>query len=299
MTIRHLRIFITVYENESITAAASALHMTQPTVTRAIQELEAFYNVTLFERLHRRLYVTEAGRRLYDMAFRVVTQMDQMKSGMEDWGESGLVHIGAGTTLGSTLLPLVLRDFTALHPRLQTHLIVSDRAKLQEKLLHNQLDAALIESGPVDAALDALSIGQDRMTVILPTAHPLCTKTELTVEELSHAALLTCETGAASRTILEDLLHRHGLSLSPAMESDSIAALIHAVHAGLGVSLLPENLVKPSVAQGLVASRPIAGEALVRRNMVVWHKSAYMGSTLQDFVRICQQLGKQHLSPVC
>lgn len=296
MTIRHLKIFITVYENESVTSAAEALHMTQPTVTRAIQELESFYGVTLFERLHRRLYVTEAGRRLYQQAYHVVTQMDQMKTDMEDWGESGLVHIGAGTTLGSTLLPLILNEFTEKHPRLQVHLMVSDRGKLEDELLHNQLDIALLESGPIDAELEKQQIGRDRMVVILPVAHPLLEKKTLTVEDLSEVPVLTSEKGAASRTFIEHLFSLHSLPLTPVMESDSIHALIHAVHAGLGVALLPENLVADSVRHGLVASRGLKGEKLTRRNYVVWHRSRYMSQALQDFIEISCRLGAQHLT---
>lgn len=76
------------------------------------------------------------------------------------------------------------------------------------------------------------------------------------------------------------------------MESDHIQALIQAVHAGLGVALLPQKLVADSVARGLVIARDLAGEKLTRRNYVVWHANRYMSQALRDLIGICRTLGE-------
>lgn len=79
MTLRHLRVFLAVYQTQNVTRAAERLHMTQPTVTRAVQELERYYGVRLFERINRRLYITQSGRQLYARAVHIVGSFDRME----------------------------------------------------------------------------------------------------------------------------------------------------------------------------------------------------------------------------
>ena len=104
MTLRHMRIFAEVYRTRNVTHAARNLHMTQPAVTRAIQELEQHYGVRLFERLYRHLSPTEAAQRLYAQAVYLLDTFDHMEAAMRDWDSLGVVRVGATVTLGSTCL---------------------------------------------------------------------------------------------------------------------------------------------------------------------------------------------------
>ena len=106
MTLRHMRIFAEVYRTRNVTHAAQNLHMTQPAVTRAIQELEQHYGVRLFERLYRHLSPTEAAQRLYAQAVYLLDTFDHMEAAMRDWDSLGVVRVGATVTLGSTILPV-------------------------------------------------------------------------------------------------------------------------------------------------------------------------------------------------
>jgi len=292
MTIRHLTIFCAVYENESITAAAEQLHMTQPTVTRAIQELEDYYRISLFERVHHRLYVTEAGRRLYRQAYHVVSLMDQMKTDMSEWGESGVINIGAGTTLGSTLLPNVLKEFSARHPRLQLHVTVSDCSKLEELLLHNRLDVALMESGEIDESLQKAALEEDNLLLILPNNHPLLEKKRITVPDIAKEPVLTLSEGSANYHFVQALLSHASMPFSPMMESDNVLSVLQAVHAGLGIALLPEKLVEDALHTGFVAGRTIDDVCLSRPNYVVWHRHRFVSNALRDFIDLCGKAQK-------
>lgn len=123
MTLRHLRIFAEVYRAGNVTRAAEVLHMTQPAVTRAVQELEQHYGVRLFERMYRHLSPTEGGRRLYPQAVHLLDAFDRMETGLRDWDSLGVVRVGATVTLGGALLPGL-----ALHPAWES---VSTEALLQ------------------------------------------------------------------------------------------------------------------------------------------------------------------------
>ena len=105
MTIRHMKIFLEVYRLENITQAAKTLHMTQPAVTRTIQEIEQHYGVRLFDRMNRRLFVTEAGRQFYAQALHIVESFDRMEKGLLNGDAFGVLRVGASISLGNFFLP--------------------------------------------------------------------------------------------------------------------------------------------------------------------------------------------------
>ena len=99
MTIRHMKIFAAVYREQSVTRAAESLHMTQPAVTRAIQEIEGYYGVRLFERINRRLSATESGKHLYARAVHIADAFDAMETELRNWDALGVLRVGASVTL--------------------------------------------------------------------------------------------------------------------------------------------------------------------------------------------------------
>ncbi len=110
MTIRHLKVFIEVAEKGKMSAAAEALFITQPSVSQAIRELEEHYTTLLFERLSKRLYITEAGKLLYGYAKQVVSQFDLMEDNMAPDNLKEKLRIGATLTIGGSILsPLAKR----------------------------------------------------------------------------------------------------------------------------------------------------------------------------------------------
>ena len=105
MTVRHLRIFVQVYQCGGITRAAEQCHMTQPAVTRSIHELENYYSVCLFDRLNHRLTPTEAGKRLYAQALHLVDSFDALEFSLRNSDSAGMLRVGGSITIGNVLLP--------------------------------------------------------------------------------------------------------------------------------------------------------------------------------------------------
>ncbi|MBQ1620528.1 MAG: LysR family transcriptional regulator, partial [Oscillospiraceae bacterium] len=172
MTVRHLRIFIAVYQTENITRAAEQLHMTQPTVTRAVQELERYYGVKLFERVNRRIYVTESGRQLYARAVHIVDSLDRLEREMKDRDRSAALRVGATATPGSTLLPDCMAAFAKSHPDTPLKLTVAEASALRAALLDSRLDFAVSEEPIEDRRLRAEVLAQDRLVALLPPDDP-------------------------------------------------------------------------------------------------------------------------------
>ena len=143
MTIRHMKIFLQVYSLESITKAAEILNMTQPAVTRAIQEMERYYGVCLFERIGHRLSRTAVGQEFYAHALHIVEAFDRMEKELRDWDEIGKIRLGATNTLGCFFLPDLLLQFQKQYPKLEIISTVTNADGLQSGLHAAARSAAL------------------------------------------------------------------------------------------------------------------------------------------------------------
>lgn len=298
MTLRHLRVFLAVYQTQNVTRAAERLHMTQPTVTRAVQELERYYGVRLFERINRRLYITQSGRQLYARAVHIVGSFDRMEKELKNWDEFGLLRIGATPTLASVLLPKTLMTFEKKHPKLRVRCSVENGTHLQEALADDRLDFALIEGEVAAEHLHAEPFSEDRLILLLPPDDPRRNAPALTLRELAESPLLLREKGSMGRSFLDRVFAAHDLPLEPLMESISTHAIIQAVHAGLGISFLPQRLIRHSVESGFVATRAVDDEPFVRRNFAVWHEDKFLARSarelLEDFRRCSADLCGDH-----
>ncbi len=298
MTLRHLRVFLAVYQTQNVTRAAERLHMTQPTVTRAVQELERYYGVRLFERINRRLYITQSGRQLYARAVHIVGSFDRMEKELKNWDEFGLLRIGATPTLASVLLPKTLMTFEKKHPKLRVRCSVENGTHLQEALADDRLDFALIEGEVAAEHLHAEPFSEDRLILLLPPDDPRRNAPALTLRELAESPLLLREKGSMGRSFLDRVFAAHDLPLEPLMESISTHAIIQAVHAGLGISFLPQRLIRHSVESGFVATRAVDDEPFARRNFAVWHEDKFLTRSarelLEDFRRCSADLCGDH-----
>ena len=289
MTIRHLRIFVAVYQAENATHAAEELHMTQPAVTRAIQELEQYYGARLFERMYRHLSPTECAKRLYPQAVHLLDSFDRIETGLRNWDSLGLIRVGATVTLGSTVLPGLARQFAQENPGIQLRVTVANGGMLTAALCENRLDLALLESAPSMPDLHTEEIGTDLLCAVMDPSDPLAAGESLTLEQLSAAPLLVREQGSTARAALQSALEARGLPLSIAWESVSTEALLQAAAQGLGVAVLPEARVRGAVVSGLVCTRPIQGEALRRHRVAAWHKEKYLSESMQRFLDLCRR----------
>ncbi len=288
MTIRHMQIFAAVYRQESVTKAAEELHMTQPAVTRAIHEIEQHYGIRLFERMHRRLLVTEAGRELYTYAVHILDSFDQMEKELHDWDQAGVIRIGATMTLGSEFLPDILRRFLKEHPQIAVRAMVDNASRLQTALLSNELDLALIEGTVTEPDLVAEPFAEDRLVLVVPPDSKLREKETVKVSELSAYPLLLRNPGSVGRRLVDSVFAARGLSVEPMLESASTGAILSFVQEGLGISLLPESLVQRQIRSGEVASVPIEDESFQRQNYLVWHKNKHLTASMKELAALCR-----------
>ena len=266
--------------------------MTQPAVTRAVKELEEYYGVLLFDRVGRGLAITESGREMYAYALHVVELFDTMEKSMRNWDSFGVLRIGSSVTIGTFLLPALVGEFKTKRPGTRAQVMVSNGRNLQKALLDNELDFALIEEDIGASEFHTEPFAKDHLVLITPPGHPLLAQKQVLLQDLAAWDLLLREQGSASRSFVDSVFAVHELTPHPLWESVSTQALVRAVHAGIGISLLPERMVHEDVRTGFVAACPLADEGLQRRYDLVWHKNKYLTAAAQDFIALCRARGK-------
>ena len=274
MTLRHMKILVEVYRQNSVTKAAQALHLSQPSVSLALRELEDYYGVTLFERVGRRISPTECGREFYGYAVHVVSLMDELETRMRNWDAIGTVRIGATVTIGTYLLPELVRRYQAEFPALHVDVQVCRASQVEQLVLDNRIDLGLIETQPEHEELVAVPFSRDELQAIVPPSSPLAGRGEVAIQEL------------------DGYLALHRLSVQPAWESVSTQALIKAVVEGLGVAVLPKLLIQQDVVSGNVV--PLTLQEPLRRTLnIVYHKRKYLSESMQRFIALCRETEEQ------
>ena len=132
MTIRHLSIFTAVAEYGTMCAAAEHLYLTQPTVSQAIRELEKHYQCLLFERLGKKLYLTEQGKLLLSQAPELISRFSELDQLMMNQGQTATLKLGSTLTVGTCLTPSVILELEKKLPGLEVYSFVSKTAEIEQ-----------------------------------------------------------------------------------------------------------------------------------------------------------------------
>lgn len=240
VTLRQLRTFKTVADLKSFSLAAQQLRLSQPSVSYQVKELEEALGLPLLDRLGKRVHLTEAGSVLYSYARRTLDVLDEAALALEEMRgiKRGNLRVGASTTVGIYLLPAALGAFKKLHPGLVISLEIGTRARVQEQVLNNELDLAVVGPALKDPDLAILPFVTDELVVVAPAGHALAGRKGLALKDLVDQPFVMREPASGSRWSLEKATRKAGAKLNVAMELGSNGAIKHAVESGLGLAVL-------------------------------------------------------------
>lgn len=285
MTIRHINLFLAVCAcGCSATKAAQHLHLTQPAVSVAIRELEEHYGVPLFDRVGRRLVLTQQGRRLQAYGQRITALLEDLDRELLHWDRLGRLEIGASLTIGSRFLPQAVRAFSARRPEAEVRVTVAASTALETALLDHRLDFALMEGFPHHPALQWEAYQEDHLTLLCSPQGPLAPGQVLSQEAFARQKLLLREKGSGTREVFDRVMEAAGLAVVPLWESVSNTALLQAAGAGLGVAVLSRQVAADALARGLVGEVSVEGLAFRRQFRVVWHRERALSSLARAFL---------------
>src|SRR5665647_211455 len=219
LTLRHLKIFVMVCEMNSITKAAEKCYLAQPAVSRAIKELEDHYEIKLFDRISRRLYLTEAGKNLLSYARPIVDLFDEMETKIRSQGITGKLRIGASITIGSHFMPEYVREFKVKYPQTPVFVTIDSSENIEKKILANELDFALIEGIAHLDSIQSETYMDDELVAICGPNHAFCSGGLITLDQFLAEPFLLRENGSGTRELFDHILAAHNLFILPMWES--------------------------------------------------------------------------------
>jgi LysR family transcriptional regulator, transcription activator of glutamate synthase operon len=266
-----LRAFLAVAEAEHVTAAAGQLRLSQPAVTRAIGRLEEQFGARLFDRPGHRVRLNAYGRVLAGHAGKIIAQLDAANAEITALLDphAGPVRIGFVRSLGTWLIPDLVRSFRAVEPGVVFHL----RQGFSEEIagLLDSGDADLILTSPQPRQPDHLvwePLASERLELAVPPDHPLAARDQIQLAEVAAEPFVALSATSEFREISDRLCSEAGFSPAIAFEADDVATIRALVGAGLGIAILPALHQPP--ASGASATLAIADQDATRPLGLAW-----------------------------
>lgn len=291
ITLRHIRIFEAVCESGcNITKAAERLHMTQPAVSLAISELESYYNVRLFDRISRRLYLSETGSRFLEYARTISLTFDDLEKSVRKF--DNVIRVGASISIGSMLMPELVSEYKSEYPGTKVRVKVDRSDKLESAAIGNELDFILMEGIVHFDNLISEDFMEDSLAVI---GKPELFKgiSSVSPDEFLRFDFLLREHGSGTREVFDSTLTSLGYAIpDPVWESLSTAALMNAACAGLGVAVVPRRMAAAQIKSGSVCEIMVDGISFSRKYKIVRHKDKKLSGAAQSFIDLCRKAGK-------
>ncbi len=257
VNLKHLETFITVAELQSFTAAARRLYMSQPAVSFQIKSLEEDLQVTLFQRGDKKLTLTAAGKIIYPEAKKMVIRYQKIKSGIDDLRglKTGHLVVGASTTPGEYLLPLLAGGFRKKYPGISVSLRVAGSGQVFQWLKDREIDIGITGSAAPGSWVSCRPWLEDELVLIAPPDHPWAGRESVSVGEMLEEPFILREAGSGTRRSFEQKMGQVGVDparINIALELGSTRAVITAVRAGLGVSVVSRWAARDSLELGKV-----------------------------------------------
>lgn len=288
MELSALRIFKAVAEEGSVTLAASRLNRVQSNVSARLTQLEESLGVALFHRSSRKLQITSEGERLLAYADRLLQLADEAQAAMQpDQQPSGQLRIGSMETTAAARLPQVLAAFNRKHPEVDLILDTAPTDHLLDGVLKHRLDLALV-AGPVDhPELEQRPVFQEELVLITSHAHaPVASP-----RELERRTLLVFRSGCTYRRRLESWFAEGDVAPARVSEFGTFEAILGCVAAGMGVALMPKELLDQRKLADTVRQHALPPHIARVETMLVWRKDVLHHTARAAFA---ESLGALH-----
>jgi DNA-binding transcriptional LysR family regulator len=291
MELRQLQTFLKVAEHLNFTRASEALNYAQSSVTAHVAALEAELGVLLFERLGKRIVLTEAGIRLRTYADQLLRLADEAATAVRAFEEpAGTLVIGTPESLCTYRLPMVLRAFRQRHPNVQIVFKPGICTELKRDISEGLLDLSFVlEEAQEGPPLEFEPLIPEELLLLAAPDHPLAARPELTPQDLEGETLLVTEPYCTYRTLWERQLMVAKVRPATVMEFASVEAIKQCTMEGIGITVLPAVAVQAELRQGRLRVLPWSWDGVQMITQMVWHRDKWQSPALQAFLAITRQ----------
>lgn len=291
MHLRYLKTFVAVAATLNFTRAAERVHLAQSSVTEQIQALETDLGTALFDRSHRKLRLTEAGRRLWDYAERLLLLADEARSAVASAANlmKGTLTVGGPETLSARRLPPLLARFRDAHPTAQLNLRVGSSGELRDGVKNGTMDVSFaFGDSPREPYLRSECIAWEDLVIVTPAEHRLATQNTVQADDLVKESFLVTEEGCVYRNMFENAFPLKSVDRPQlAGEFSSIAAILGLVEAGVGCALVPRQVALE--ADKRIAALPWIGDSASIAIHMIWRHRHVQSPILCHFLEAARK----------
>ncbi len=289
MTLEQLRIFVAVAEREHVTKAARDLNLTQSAVSAAVSTLEGRFATRLFDRIGRRIALTEAGRTFLGEARAVLARAAAAEAALVDLAgmSKGRLALAASQTVAGYWLPPLIHRYRLRYPGIAVRVSIANTDAVAALIHDGTADIGIVEGAIDDPALAITTVETDDMVLVVGPDHPWAARKQLSDGELATSAWVLREPGSGTRAILEAAFAKAGIALSDveiALELASNEGIRSAVEAGTGAALLSRLVARSALASGALVEAPFG---LPQRSfLALRHKERHLTKAATSFLAL-------------
>ena len=293
VTLERLRLIVALADERSVTGAARAVGISQPALSQNLRVIEGHYGFPLLMRSGRRVVLTQPARRVVEYARRILRLVGESERAARELVDlkAGSLVVAGSATAATYLLPRTLAEFRARHADVGLRLRMGDIRAVERWVLAGDVDLGVIGEVPQPLELVVTPFSRDELVVAAAPAHPLAMAVRLDGETLADHPLIVRERGSSTRETLERGMSRAGLTLRVGFELESTEAILQAVAAGLGASVVSSLAVADTPLSRRIRTRRVAGLDLVRYLAVVTHPDAEAGPAAREFIALLARSG--------
>lgn len=290
-TLRQIEVFLATAHHENISKAADELAMSQSAASMALKELEAQWQVQLFNRVGKRLQLSSVGKSMRSAAQNLLAQASDIEQTMRLHNEQGTVQVGATLTIGNYLLMDIIKSYQLANDAdIAVH--IDNTEQMLTSLLDYSVDIALLEGEANHADIHFEPWFDDELVIFCSPGHALAKKQVLLDEDLLQASWVLRELGSGTRKTFENIMSGIFPQLDIAFELEQTEAIKSAVANGLGLGFLSALSVEAEIASGKLVALPLATRKLQRKFYLAWHREKYFTHGLSSFLGFCRDHAK-------
>lgn len=292
MDLRQLEYFQMVAKTNSITRAAEQLHVSQSTVTLAIQKLEDELGSLLFDRSQKQLSLTTEG---HVFVQKVSDALNLLQDGIVEVNnyrqlKKGTLKVGVPPMLGSFLFPEIVAGFTKIYPALQLSIVEESSFELRQLLEKGELDLGIINLYHPSPLLETLALGKEQIVACLPLTHSLANRSSISLSEIKDELFILFKEGAYNRKIILEECKVHGFTPTILLSSDQIETMKGLVVKGVGICFLIEDIARKGTNY---MSIPLTNPLYLNYGLA-WKRDKYLSLATQALINFITDLNLPH-----
>ncbi len=277
MDLWQLNVFCKVVEYKSFSKAGKKIHLSQPTVSSHIKDLESYFDARLIDRFSRKAEPTPAGKLLYEYARRLLALKEEMEQSLGEFlgTKRGNLTIGGSTIPGGYFLPKIIGSFSQKYPQIHIRLEIADTQKIIQDIIRGKLELGVVGARSDDGKILQQKLIEDKMCLAVPASHRWAPKESVSIEELFEEPFIIREEGSGTLKSLKLNMQKQGYDIQN-LRIIAVMGSTEAVRQGIkscvGISILSAIAIEDDIRAGLLKPIKVRGIELKRCFYLTRHK---------------------------